>query len=148
MENGVTIRKCLSTLFLDRDSGKFARARIDADDARDDHERSGLDALAVERGTRCICGGDDLSRHDDLSRLELDAHAGAERTWVEAELTWNLLVSSLQSEVDAARQREKTIPCKVALADARRADGRCVRKRESRIDVVHRKAETRVQRGR
>jgi hypothetical protein len=48
---------------LERVSGELAGARVDTDDARDDHERPGLDALAVERRTGSVRGRDDLPWH-------------------------------------------------------------------------------------
>ena len=64
LEYGLAIRQRLSCLILDRVSGEAAGARVDADDARDEHVRSGFGSLAVERRTRRVHGRDDLAWQD------------------------------------------------------------------------------------
>src|SRR6202012_3221296 len=63
LENGLAIRHRLPGLIVDRVSGQAAGVRVDADDARDEHVRSGLDSLAVERRTRRVRSRDDLPWH-------------------------------------------------------------------------------------
>jgi hypothetical protein len=47
LEDGLAVRQGLAGLSLDRISGQFAGAWVDADDARNDQPRPGLDPLAV-----------------------------------------------------------------------------------------------------